>query len=59
MLLQTNQYVLLCDMMGHAAQPFELFLEPRRQPRGWKSLLPQAGQAEGLLLCSSLGLPKG
>lgn len=31
MLLQTNQYVLLCDVMGHAARPFEPFPGPRRR----------------------------
>ena len=39
MLLQTNQYVLLCNAvgLGRAAQPFEPFPGPRRQPRSWKS----------------------
>ena len=38
-LLQTNQYILLCDVvgLGRAAQPFEPFLGPWRQPRSWKS----------------------
>ena len=38
-LLQTNQYVLLCDVvgLGREAQPFERFLGPWRQPRSWKS----------------------
>lgn len=31
MLLQTNQYVLLCEVMGHSAQTFEPFLGPGRQ----------------------------
>lgn len=36
MLLRTNQYVLLCDVMGYKAQPLEPFLGPRRQLRSWK-----------------------
>lgn len=37
MLLQTNQYVLLCDVMRHAAWPFEPFLGSWRQLCSWKS----------------------
>lgn len=45
MLLQTDRYVLLCDVMGHAAQPFELFPRPWRQLCNWKSPFSQTDQA--------------
>ena len=55
-LLQTNQYVLLCDVvgLGRAAQPFEPFLGPWRQPHSWKS--PCCLRLVGLEAVLPLGL---
>lgn len=62
MLLQTNQYVLLCDVvgLGRAAQLFEPFPGPRRQPCSWKSPcclgLVWLGAVPPLGLRSALGI---
>lgn len=49
MLLRNDQYVLLCNVTGHVAQPFDPFQEPQGQ-YSWDGLLPQAGRVGAALL---------
>lgn len=49
MLLRNDQYVLLCNVTGHVAQPFDPFQEPQGQ-YSWDGPLPQAGRVGAALL---------